>query len=186
MSQMVSAVTPVSGPARAPADYFAVEVNDEVIRKVYQNKSEKKKEPRKVEPVVAVKKPEQRQQIRPSHTALLAPDGFSQPTLMGADFNLLLPVSETGPSGPPQLTMVSRVEPVYPTEARLRQIEGTVTVQFQVDSSGHVSSVEVLESNPKRVFERSAINAVRKWKFPKGMGYEGSLQQVTLEFKLDT
>ncbi|MBA3487804.1 MAG: TonB family protein, partial [Lysobacter sp.] len=36
---------------------------------------------------------------------------------------------------------------------------------FTVDADGSVSNVRVVQSNPPRVFDREAINAVRRWRF---------------------
>ncbi|MEM8799286.1 MAG: energy transducer TonB [Pseudomonadota bacterium] len=62
---------------------------------------------------------------------------------------------------------IVRVEPVYPTRAASRGLEGFVMMEFTVLASGAVDpeSIEVIESEPSSVFNRAAIRAVRKWKY---------------------
>jgi len=57
------------------------------------------------------------------------------------------------------------VEPVYPDTARKRGIEGWVELAFTVTPSGTVQDIEVRNSDPARMFDDSAISAVRQWRF---------------------
>ena len=85
------------------------------------------------------------------------------------------------------LTPLQRVEPAYPYRAQQAGIEGFVTVRFAVDSDGRVQNVEVIEAKPKRQFERSAIQAVSKWRYQPRPGASDKLMQViTLKFKLES
>src|SRR5688572_2339547 len=57
-----------------------------------------------------------------------------------------------------------RVEPQYPPQAAKRGLEGWVQLRFTITTAGTVSEVAVVKSsNP--VFERAAMEAVRKWKY---------------------
>jgi protein TonB len=61
-----------------------------------------------------------------------------------------------------------RVEPQYPPQAAKRGLEGWVQLRFTITTAGTVSEVSVVKSsNP--VFERAAIEAVRKWKYEPQM-----------------
>ena len=62
------------------------------------------------------------------------------------------------------LVAIVRVEPGYPPTASSRNLEGFVTVQFDVNPDGSVTNVVVVESS-SRVFERAAIKAARKFRF---------------------
>ncbi|WP_157722907.1 energy transducer TonB, partial [Stenotrophomonas pictorum] len=42
---------------------------------------------------------------------------------------------------------------------------GEVLVEISVGTDGSVTDARVLRSNPPRVFDREALNAVRRWKF---------------------
>lgn len=48
----------------------------------------------------------------------------------------------------------------YPREARRASQEGTVTVSVRVGPDGKVQSAEVVNSNPRRVFDRAAISVI--------------------------
>ncbi|WP_328716315.1 TonB family protein [Halomonas elongata] len=60
-----------------------------------------------------------------------------------------------------------RGKPTYPPRAQRRGIEGHVVVQFIIRPDGSVDpgSVEVLEANPPRVFERAARQSIVEWQF---------------------
>ena len=55
--------------------------------------------------------------------------------------------------------------PEYPRQALLDQLEGWVDLLVTVDSNGKVEGVQVVAAEPRRVFERAAIRAARKWQF---------------------
>jgi protein TonB len=61
-------------------------------------------------------------------------------------------------------------------------------MSFTIDETGQPTDIEVLEAEPKRVFEREAIRALRNWKYqPKlvdGKAVTQPGQSVKLEFKL--
>ena len=57
--------------------------------------------------------------------------------------------------------------PAYPNELRRAKVEGSVTVAFVVDESGRVEDPRVEKSSHPE-FEKSALEAIRKWKFKPG------------------
>lgn len=61
--------------------------------------------------------------------------------------------------------VVSSVQPEYPRAALRNSVSGEVTVSFTVGADGSVTSASVARSNPKRVFDGAALDAIRKWKF---------------------
>lgn len=83
------------------------------------------------------------------------------------------PVAQTPPPPPPKPTrapgslppVISSVQPEYPRAALRNSVEGEVTVAFTVNPDGSVGSASVLSSNPRRVFDGAALDAIRKWKF---------------------
>lgn len=82
---------------------------------------------------------------------------------------------------------VVRVPPTYPRNAKLGRIEGSVTLVVTINPDGTVSDVSVLESNPARLFDRAAMDAMRRWKFrPKIVNGTPVAQRAkqTIEFKL--
>jgi protein TonB len=81
-----------------------------------------------------------------------------------------------------------RIQPQYPRDAAVSQIEGYVTIQFTIDKTGSVRSPRVIDSKPPRVFDREAIRAILRWKFkPRVVNGEAVERQATqtIEFNLD-
>ena len=80
-----------------------------------------------------------------------------------------------------------RIPPRYPMRAANRRIEGHVTVEFTITKTGTVSDATVIDAKPSNIFNRAALEAIRKWKFkPKiveGRAVEQRARQ-TLQFKL--
>lgn len=80
------------------------------------------------------------------------------------------------------------IEPVYPRKAAMDGVEGWVRFQFTVGPDGTPINVEVIDADPKRVFEKDARRAIYKWKFkPKvvdGVAVEQPGMRYTMEFKL--
>ncbi len=65
-------------------------------------------------------------------------------------------------------SLVRRIDPVYPFKARRRNIEGQVMLEFLVNPDGRVEEITVVSAAPQGVFEESAKDAVRKWRFSPG------------------
>ena len=63
---------------------------------------------------------------------------------------------------------LARLDPAYPTRARMRRIEGEVTVEFVVNPNGTVRNVEIIASQPGETFTESALRAIRSWRFTPG------------------
>ncbi len=84
---------------------------------------------------------------------------------------------------------VVRVEPIYPQRAAEQYIQGWVLLQFDVTTTGATTNVKVIDSEPKRIFDRAAARAVSKWKYrPKivdGKAYVKKGLKVRLTFKLE-
>jgi protein TonB len=86
---------------------------------------------------------------------------------------------------PPQ--PVARTSPEYPQKARARGISGHVTLGLLISDKGEVLRVRVLESSPPGVFEQSAMDAVRSWRFEPARYREQTVKvwaRQTLQFKL--
>jgi periplasmic protein TonB len=86
-----------------------------------------------------------------------------------------------GPGGPTQQSRVEflprtgtasrapvpqvRIEPDYPGPARTRGIEGSITFRFTVAVDGSVKDIEILESDPPKVWDSATIRAVSSWRY---------------------
>ena len=64
-----------------------------------------------------------------------------------------------------QLIPVSTPPPEFPPEAYRSRQSGEVQVEFVVGTDGSVTSARVVRSNPRRVFDRAALEAVNRWRF---------------------
>jgi len=63
------------------------------------------------------------------------------------------------------LKPISMPPPRYPPDALRSGTAGEVLVEFTVGTNGEVTEARVVRSNPARVFDREATNAVRRWRF---------------------
>jgi len=83
---------------------------------------------------------------------------------------------------------IVRVQPQYPLRASERGIEGWVEVEFFISKLGTVKDPRVINSHPSSIFDRSALKAIRKWKYnPKiedGEPVERPGIKVRLKFEL--
>jgi protein TonB len=83
---------------------------------------------------------------------------------------------------------IVRVQPQYPLRASERGIEGWVEVEFTISKLGTVKDPNVINSHPSSIFDRSALKAIRKWKYnPKiedGEPVERPGIKVRLKFEL--
>jgi len=81
------------------------------------------------------------------------------------------------------LNALKRVNPRYPRRAKIRRQEGFVQLTFKIDSGGFVSGVQVVDSNPKGVFEEEAVKAIKRWRFrPSKDDVAGSFKNATITF----
>lgn len=116
--------------------------------------------------------------------------GFNAPTidLGGASAGLGDPSGALMRDG--DATPIVRIEPKYPVQAARDGINGWVQLRFSIMEDGSVDEVEVINAEPKRVFDREAIRALKRWKYsPKienGKALKQPGQKVQLDFNLDT
>ncbi|MBX2813605.1 MAG: energy transducer TonB [Myxococcales bacterium] len=84
---------------------------------------------------------------------------------------------------------IVRIEPIYPRRAADQFIEGWVQLKFDITPTGATANVKVVAAQPKRIFDRAAVQAVSKWKYkPKVVEGQAMVQRgllVRLDFKLD-
>lgn len=65
----------------------------------------------------------------------------------------------------PSLKVVAAPSPRYPPEALRAGTSGEVLVEITIGTDGSVTNARVVRATPARVFDREALNAVRRWKF---------------------
>jgi len=81
-----------------------------------------------------------------------------------------------------------RVEPQYPMSAKQKGIEGWVELMYTITKLGTVTDIIVTAANAGTLFNRSAIQAVSKWKYnPKienGVAVERPGVRQRIKFQL--
>lgn len=84
------------------------------------------------------------------------------------DLAVAAPSSAVPPaSASPRL--VSRVDPDFPREAvQAGADSGNVRARMTLDAAGSVTRVEIVESNPRRVFDRAVVRALSQWRYSDG------------------
>ncbi|HEY8586412.1 MAG TPA: energy transducer TonB [Rhodanobacter sp.] len=91
-------------------------------------------------------------------------------------------------SGPTTPAVLIRAAPArYPAAALRARQEGWVIVSFTVDTEGNTTNVSVVDSQPRRVFDRAAMDAVERYRFTPSMRNGTAVattQQQRIEFKL--
>ncbi|PWI34358.1 energy transducer TonB [Vibrio albus] len=87
-----------------------------------------------------------------------------------------------------QVMPLHRMEPRYPRRALSRKIEGYVVLSFSIDKTGVPTDIEIVESEPRRIFDREARRALKRWKYQpqmvNGSPVKRAGQKVRLEFRI--
>jgi periplasmic protein TonB len=85
-------------------------------------------------------------------------------------------------SGVAQGSLVHQVAPLYPRQARLDGIQGTVVLQATVGKDGRVQSVHALGGPPMLI--QSAVDAVRQWRYkPFSLNGEPADAEIQINVK---
>lgn len=82
-----------------------------------------------------------------------------------------------------QAKPVFQIPPQYPEKAKQNGIEGHVTLDLLVDTSGRAQEIKVVEETPVDVFARSAKRAVIRWRFVAAE--ENQWQRITIRYELE-
>lgn len=106
--------------------------------------------------------------------------------MSGPSTGLSAPGAGIGRDG--DATPIVRIEPKYPIQAARDGKEGYVILSFTINEVGGVEDVKVIEAQPKRIFNKEAKRALRKWKY-KPKVVDGKAQRrpgltVQLDFKM--
>jgi protein TonB len=84
---------------------------------------------------------------------------------------------------------IVRVNPKYPIEAMRKGTEGWVQLAFDINEVGKVVNISVIDAQPKRIFDKAARHALRKWKY-QAKSVDGAAvyqkgRTVQLDFSMD-
>jgi len=145
--------------------------------KIEERKNEdKKQEPLKEEeklpppdlPQPEIKKPVKTQSELP-HPDINIPLSINGLPYIG-DF---LKSGQASPKATPSTPVIAtnlvptlKTKPSYPPRALRSGIEGVVTVEFTIAIDGSVKDPSIIKSDPPKIFDRSVLTAIKKWKFP--------------------
>jgi len=84
-------------------------------------------------------------------------------------------------AAPGDAQILTKIDPEFPREAVVAGIEkGVVKARMTIDGSGEVTRVEVLEANPRRVFDRAVVKTLSQWRFNAGSG--GRVVEIDVNF----
>jgi TonB family protein len=138
---------PISSPS-AQSEVRAVSISEP---KLFPLKSEKREiGSKKEESVVIASLGNPIPQISPSEKSRVAMKG---PSLSDSEIVFAQPRYSENP------------KPLYPQEARKKGYEGEVWLRVEVLSNGRVGEIEVRRSSGHEVLDRSAMTAVKLWRF---------------------
>ncbi len=80
---------------------------------------------------------------------------------------------------------VFRIQPIYPRRAALQNIEGFVILKFDITETGQTDNISVLQASPPQIFNSSAIQALRKWKYRPKIEQGQAIRQNNIKVQLD-
>ncbi|QQX79309.1 M56 family metallopeptidase [Shewanella sp. KX20019] len=82
---------------------------------------------------------------------------------------------------------VIRIEPVYPAAAVKANQNGFVVLQFDISPQGEVNNIKVIKSSPTAMFDASATEALKKWRYKESKtGAKGSMVQLDFVIEAPT
>jgi protein TonB len=85
------------------------------------------------------------------------------------------------PAAAADATVVTKVDPEFPREAiQAGADKGVVKARMTVDGTGEVVRVEILDAQPRRVFDRAVIKTLSQWRFNSGAS--GRTVEIDINF----
>ena len=109
--------------------------------------------------------------------AMAAP--MQAPAAMNAPAPVPFRVAASAPASAPLLP-ISHEVPAFPVEVA-GVSQGTVRARLAIDGDGNVTTVQIVEAQPERVFDRAVTETLARWKFPGGSA--GRQFDAEIEFR---
>ncbi len=188
MSNLIAAKA-THGVQSGPSDYGDIEFDRSLLEKIRKPPEPKPVVEKPEEPEAVTAPTSQPDKISPLQP--MSPPNFSSTIAFNRPTVESIPFTEPGESQQDGDAIPSvRIEPLYPRDALLEGTEGSVSLVFDIDETGRVTNIRVIESKPHRVFDKAAVNALRKWKYQAktegGQPVTVRNQTVTLEFEMES
>ena len=77
--------------------------------------------------------------------------------------------------------VLNRVDPEFPREASQAGADkGRVKARMTISGSGEVTRVEIVEANPRRLFDRAVVKTLSQWRF--NSGNDGRQYEIDVDF----
>ncbi|MEC8442790.1 MAG: TonB family protein [Pseudomonadota bacterium] len=171
------------GSVTMPTDYGRIQ--SFVMNDPEEEVQTKERQPQK--PPVTPKEPPKPDMVKPDFSGDSAADLALGALDISTDLSIDAGLNGAGSDG--EMMPIVKVAPAYPRRAAQRGIEGYVVVEFSVSALGTVTNPMVLEAEPPGVFDKAALDAVKKFKY-KPQVVEGQAVEVTgvrniIRFELD-
>jgi len=116
----------------------------------------------------------------PAVLAVVAPQVASPAPAM--QLAVAVPVLPEKRNAPVTLTPVTREVPDFPREAVNAGVAlGSVRARLTVDAAGRVSAVDIVDAQPRRVFDRAVTRTLSRWTFEPGAS--GRTTDVEIAFR---
>ncbi len=92
------------------------------------------------------------------------------------------PSTLASPPAGRKLVPIAREEPAFPRDALAQGVtKGTVRARVAIDASGKVTAVEILDAQPRRVFDRAVQRALGRWTYEPGEPARSADVEVSFE-----
>jgi len=163
-------------------DFSPVKLDEEANRK--QRRIPKKPPPPKEPPPPPKMQVQQSQQMQNN---MPTPNIPALDLGVGGDGPYMGPMGQVDMNKDGGIIPIVTISPNYPRKAAIAKIEGWVEIEFTITQGGTVINPSVIDSKPKRIFDREAIRAILKYKFkPKVIDGVAQTQVATqrIDFKL--
>jgi protein TonB len=110
---------------------------------------------------------------------------FNMPSvqLSGANTGMSPPGAGFGRDG--DASPIVRIDPKYPQQAARDGKEGWVKLSFTINELGGVEDVEVMDADPRRIFDKAAKRALKKWRYKPKVVDGKAMRRPGLTVQLD-
>lgn len=92
------------------------------------------------------------------------------------------PPAAAVPAAPSRLEPLTRETPEFPRDALANGIDrGTVRARLAIDAAGKVTGVEILDAQPRRVFDRAVMRSLARWTYPPGEPARATVVEIAFK-----